>query len=578
MGTGEGAEINVTKQGATRGNIEITRGIVERAGFGFKVLKERLRRPDWAREERENKARRGILQNVLIDRQSPPLPNDVIEQHTKKSISRLKVLLGDKDEVMIGQSAKNAVVFTRLGDKRYVASHFADGELQTLAAIDLSDNAQFVTRVIFNNTHEGRLESSREKGLELTRTAVHAFNFLVKRGSGTRMGISLPDFLLPKGDLVPPEIKQQIERELEPPAKLTLGEELFQKINDEVGRPLENGGVFIIADTALGNLLASPFDRWRSTKGVLFSRYSEIDDFMNILACRGDKKLAEQVKAFGHTSRGSSFTQASIMAANIGNTEVKPVFPGYNPYLQHNGENNPFRPSPAVFGILELGKAQAEGKSVTLVDEAPTTERVYATAIQLAKERGIDISRIPTIFMVAVNETGEGAELIDGALNFNYSMGDDCKRGFQLALEHFQDITLFTPQVGVVGIPLSEFKDFAKFMTETGIPEYQRVGEIFELRANDFASSARYFEGLSAKTLGKPLGIKPGTFASQDTLIGAYIIHPEWFVVKEMPLRYKTLVGEQRQKEKVKVVTGLTEEGKEKFRSWLWSSIKANFV
>jgi hypothetical protein len=440
-----------------------------------------------------------------------------------------------------------------------------------------------------NDTHEGRIESSAEPRHSLTRTAVHTFNFFAGRGMGRFMPIT--SMVRTVGNQVPAELLEQIAAEQQTPEKLLQGEELFNEINENEGRPLENGGVLVIADTALGNPLASPRDRWRLAQGVTLPRYSEIDDFMAILSCRGDKQLMEMVKAFGHTSRGTAFSAATQLAATIGITEGKTVFPGYNPYLQHNEKTDPVRPSPAAFAILELGKAKMAGKEAVLVDEAPTTERLYATVEQLARERGIDISKVPAIFMVGaeIDEEKGQAELIDNSLNFNYSMGiegdqpkkglynTDTKRGFERALEMFDEVTLFTPQAGVTGIPLSDFDVFYNFMSQSGNEEYKRLAEIFRLRAKEFASGRRLLEAEASKLLGEPLNIEPDTFAAQDTLIGAYLIHPEWFEVRQLPLRYTTLSGEEKTKNGTHVVTSLTEEGKVKFRGWLWKSIKENF-
>jgi hypothetical protein len=141
----------------------------------------------------------------------------------------------------------------------------------------------------------------------------------------------------------------------------------------------------------------------------------------------------------------------------------------------------------------------------------------------------------------------------------------------------FDDITLFTPQAGVTGIPLSDFDEFYDFMNKSGNEEYQKIAEIFRLRAREFASGRRSLEATGSKLLGKPLNIEPDSFAAQDTLIGAYLVHPEWFDVRQLPLRYTTLSGETKTKDNVRVVTGLTEEGKVNFRKWLWDSIKENF-
>ena len=589
MEPGEGISLPATAIVKPSKVSEQLKSIGDRLKFSAELTTERLHRPDWAREERENKARRGLMTNILLDRENPPLQPEEIRLHTRNEISKVEMVLRGRESVSFGSMNGNALVFQKNEQGKYVAAHFIDGKLRTLAAIDTSLDAAHPARVLLNDTHEGRIESSEEVEHSLTRTAVHTFDFLVNRG--TKRFLPELSTIRTVGNQTPAEFTEQINAEITPPAKLVLGEKLFNEINEREGKPLENGGVFIVADTAFGNPLASPFDKWRLTQGVALSRYSEIDDFMNILACRGDKQLSEKVKAFGHTSRGSSFTTATQFAATVGTVESKPVFPGYNPYLQHNESTDPIRLSPAAFAILELGKARMNGKEAVLVDEAPTTERLYATVEQLAKERGVDISKLPIIFMVAANineQTGQ-AELLNNVLNFNYTMGidhdqssqgiynSDTKRGFEKALEMFDDITLFTPEVGVTAIPLSDFDKFSNFIGRSGNKDYEKIAEIFKLRAKEFASGRRSLEITGSKLLGRPMNIEPNSFPAQDTLIGAYLIHPEWFTIRELPLKYTTLAGESKTKDHVRVVTGLTETGKGEFRGWLWKSIETNF-
>ncbi len=589
MVKGEGITVgeNVLQQTLRMG--EKFKAVGDRAKFGIDMVVDRIKKPEWVREEQENKARRGLMTNLILDRENPPLSAREIHIHTQEAVSKLDLTLHGRESVMIGDKEGDALVFQRDQERRYVAAHFTNGALRTMAVVDAYQGTDQPTRVLMNDTHEGRIESSDQEEHSFTRTAVHTFNFLVKRG--TRKFLPQRSLIISAGSIPPFEFTEQIMSEIEPPNKLKLGEELFNEINESEGKPLANGGVLIITDTAIGNPLAATLDRWRLGEGVMLPRYSEIDDFMNILACRGDQLLSEKVKAFGHTSRGTSFTAATQLAATIGATRSKPVFPGYNPYLQHNETPDPIRPSPTVFAVLELGKAKMAGREVVLVDEAPTTDRVYETVDRLAKERGIDLSKIPTIFMVGVNinEQTNQAELISNALNFNITMGtdkdqprrgiynSDTRRGFEKALEMFNDMTLFTPQAGVTGIPLSDFEDFYKFMSKSGNAEYQRIANIFQIRAKEFSNGRRSLEETGRKILGKPLNIEPNSFPAQDTLIGAYLIHPEWFIVQQLPLNYTTLSGEARVKDRVRVVTGLTEEGRGNFRKWLWDSIEENF-
>jgi hypothetical protein len=552
------------EKGPTR--TEKTRATLDQAKFVVRMAIERLRRPDLRREEEENRARREILKYVVLDKKEESLALGEIEKSTERSRWALDSMLGEEESIMIGTEANHSLLFHKTG-QRYTAAHFHQGKLQTLASIDLAENAQHKTRVLFTNTHEGRIESSQEPGYELTRTTAHTFNFLVER-AGLRPG--------QEKRLPPKEFQDQIEKELAPPEKLLLREDLFHQINEAHNRPLENGGVFLITDTALGSPLGS-LETIEGRRRGGFPAKSEIDDFMQILLCRGDKRLAQKVKAIGQTSRGNAFTEATFLAASIGEKEEKPVFPGYNPYLQAYEKGDPIRVSPTALAILELGKAQMAGKEVALVDGAPTTERVYATAIKLAKEKGINISKVPTIFAVGVDIVNNEAGLVEGLLNYNYSLGKDCERGFQLALEHFDDITLFSVEMTKVGTPIAEIEEFANFMAKTGKKEYQRIGEAFLVRAKHFESSRRSFETESMKELGRRLKIPENSFIAQDTLIGAFLAHPEWFVVKEMPLKYRSIENGTEKRKEVKIITRLTPEGEKKFRPWLWSAIKANF-
>ncbi len=569
--------------------LEQVRGIGDRFSFGVELVSEGLRNPEWVkelvREAEENQARRFLMQYIFLDRENPPLSRHEVQARTNEAIAKIDRVLGRRESVMFGNTTGHAIVFQKSEEGQYITAHFMDGMLRTMAAINLSQEAVLSTRVVMNDTHEGRIESSKETEHSLMRTAVHTFNFLAKRG--TRRFLPEISIVKTTGSQVPDGFAKQIEVEVDPPSKLTLGEDLFAEINENEGRPLEDGGVLIIVDTAFGDPLASPFD-WRGlTRGAVFPRYSEIDDFMLILGSRGSK-LKNKSVVFGHTSRGPSFLAATQLAATVGATASKPVFPGYNPYLQHKKDAaHPIRPSPTVFAALELGRAKMAGKKVVLVDEAPTTDRVYATIRQLAEERGIDMSKVPAIFMVGVNINEEQgrAELINSPLNFNYSMGidkdqperglynTDTKRGFEEALGMFDDITLFTPQVATTGIPLGDFDKFCEFMSKSGNEEYRKIAAILRLRAREFASGRRLLE-INA---GQPLKIEPGTFIAQDTIIGGYLAHPEWFNVQQLPLSYTTLSGEAKTKDYVRVVTGLTEEGEAKFRKWLWDSIEENF-
>lgn len=540
---------------------------IEPLEFSLETIGRRLAKREWERAEKETVARQRILQNIKDDRENEPLEVEEIERDTEKSRKRIDSLLKNRKSGILGVFTDHSIVVNKEG-QRYLVAHFHRGELQLLSQIDLEENSQFPpTRVVFTTSHEGRLESSLEPGYELTRTAVHAFNFFV--GRTQRIGRKVVRS-------VPEEFRRQINREIATPQNLLLRENLFEELNGRYGEPLKDGGILMIVDTMVGSPLGSlrAIRKFR-TLPIL----GEVDDLMQILLCRGDETLAGKVKAFGHTSRGAAFTQATMLAATIGNrTESKPVFPGYCPYRQHAEQSDPIRVSPTVLAMLELGKARARGKEVFLVDEAPTTERVYATAIKLAQKRGIDISEVPAIFAVGVNVREDTAELVDDKLlNWNYSLGDDCKRGFHLALGHFKDITLLSLDMINVGIPITDFEGFVRFMRKIAGGEYEEMAEKMLERAKHASSTRLLFEAKAIGKLGKPLGFPQKSFPAQDTLISAYLAHPEWFETKEIPLRYTDNDGTRREK-RIRVVTKMREEEQEKFTKWLWGAIKANFA
>lgn len=543
---------------------------LEPLAFPLEMIGKQAARREWRREGKENKARRQILQNVLIDREKEPLTREEIAKNTSESRRAASSLLGGERAGMAGVTTDHCIVFNQ-DEERFLVAHFHRGELQTLSQINLEEGGQSPpTRVVFTKSHEGRLESALEPGYELTRTAVHAFNFLTERAKKTSRRRSVRP--------VPEEFQRQVNQEVVTPEKLLLREDLFFDLNERYGEPFRDGGVLIVTDTKAGSPLGALTLRG-PTKFQTLPVLGEVDDLMQIFICRGDEVLAEKVKAFGHTSRGTAFTQATMLAATIGSrTEAKPVFPGYCPYRQHNEQNDPIRVSPTVLAMLELGKAKSRGKEAVLVDQAPTTERVYATAIKLAQERGVDLSEVPAIFAVGVRVQEGAAELVDSKLlNWNYSLGDDCKRGLHLALDYFKDVTFFSLDSVNIGIPIADFEEFAKFMRRVAGGEYEELAEKMLIRAKNASSARLLFEAQAAKELGKPLKLPQKSFPAQDTLIGAYLAHPNWFETEEMPLKYVS-DSEGEQEKKIRVITRMTEEGQDKFRGWLWDSIKANFA